>query len=797
MAPFSGSKPPFPMLLYRVLTTAILVVLTFAAPASAGRPIVDLHKLDAYFALFASDSNVPWKTATVRLDTYSAAAVDFSVYQVDPGDVLTAGSNARPRAIDTRKRRPLAHFTYSPPGGYQFQSNVVPVPLGFREGFFVVEARRGNTGEQVWINRTRIGLLTKETPQELMVYGVDLLSGRPLSKMRIGFLAGLRFVDRSTDDNGIVRWRGEPRPIFALAQWGASFAFTSLLPQVPLPATIVGVRADTAVVHAGGIVRVVGFARSRRGATLNAARGTASITLRLGGAAVAQASAPLDAAGAFEARLAVPAGAAAGDYAVLAAVNGGVGGATIHIDATAGGITLSAAAACEATCDQRAAVPVAIVSSRGGVPVHVVVVRSPHVFIGYTPEAAPWGTSTWLDITVRTDDSGRATVLIPAPTDGLASTYGVEATSGGATAATRIIVPLGRVTLRLSLARQEQTLGTPVNFDVYATDVGTGAPAGNLDVAVKSIHGASASEQTLRLDASGRAHGSFSSPDLGTSLIQAAVTVDGSRIADAAQIDVVPQAARQDVDSGSTDARVVLDRAVYRDGDEARVSASMPGARGDALLTLESALGAEASVLSCASGHSETRFRLRDQPGALAVGAAFVRDGAIEWTSAPLQLDAPGRPQDVSLVLDHPEFSPGSQASVVLSDTSGGPGTAVVRVSRGMPSGSAVFDSAPSLLAVGIAATQVSAPAGQTWHPWVDSAGTRAQAIGFERRGAAPKDLTLAQAETQTLSWNVARDGYAPLVVQLPDLAGRYTLSVLKMFDDGRVVAASSPVVVR
>ncbi|MDP9024923.1 MAG: hypothetical protein M3N13_06110, partial [Candidatus Eremiobacteraeota bacterium] len=303
------------MPVYRCLLAAMLAVALSCTPALAGRPIVDLHKLDAYFALFASDSNVPWKTTTVRLDTYSSARVDFSVFQVDPGDVLVAGSNSRPRSIDTRGRRAVATFSYTPPGGYQFQSNVVPVPLGTREGFFVVEARRGSAGEQVWINRTRVGLLTKETPRELMIYGADLATGRALPRMRIGLLAGAAFVDRDTDVHGIVRWSRNPRPVFALAQWGSSFAFTSLLPQVPLPNTIVGIRTDTAVVHAGEVVRVIGFARTRKDGNLRPAGGTATITMRLGGMLAAQTQAPLDAAGAFTAALAVPPGVAAGDYA--------------------------------------------------------------------------------------------------------------------------------------------------------------------------------------------------------------------------------------------------------------------------------------------------------------------------------------------------------------------------------------------------------------------------------------------------------------------------------------------------
>ena len=166
----------------RFILALVLAFIAFAAPAGAARPIVDLHSLDAYFALFASDSNVPWKPTTVRLDTYSGAPVAFAVYQVDPADVITAGSNERNRAIDTRGRRPIAAFTYTPPGAYQFESNEVTLPLGSREGFFVVEARRGNVGEQVWINRTRVGLVTKETPGELALFGVDLGTGRSAAK---------------------------------------------------------------------------------------------------------------------------------------------------------------------------------------------------------------------------------------------------------------------------------------------------------------------------------------------------------------------------------------------------------------------------------------------------------------------------------------------------------------------------------------------------------------------------------------------------------------------------------------
>ncbi|MDE2483493.1 MAG: hypothetical protein KGN02_15055 [bacterium] len=772
------------------------MLIVAAAPASAARPIVDLHKLDAYFALFASDSNVPWQKTTVRLDTYSSAPVAFTVYQVDPADVVTAGSNARARAIDTRGRRPVARFSYTPPGGYQFQSNRVEIPLGRREGFFVVEARRGAVGEQVWINRTRVGLVAKQSPGELVLYAADLGSGRALAHMRVQFVVNSRFDTRFTDAHGIVRWTHAPWPVFALAQWGSSYAFTSLFPQAPLPATIVGIRTDSAVVHAGDSLRVIGFARTRNGSVLESARGTATITMRLGGDAIAQTQAPLDAAGAFSATLPIPANAAAGSYAVLAEVAGGVGGASAHVDADAGGLSLGVNGACDGACDPNADVPVEIRSSRGGTDVHLTVVRSPHVYVGYTPDSQPWATTTWLDRHVTTDSRGRAIVDIPHPTDGLASTYGVRVESGGATAVTRVIVPTARVAVRLRVDRDTQTLGTPLGFDVFVNDVGSGKPLAGATVTAQLQHGSSTQQQTLTLDADGHARGTFSTPQLGTNLVLASVVSGGATAMDATQVNVIPQAT-QDTSSTSSNVRIALDRAVYAAGEAVRVNAALSGARGDAFVTLEGAQSVAADVTPTRDGRADATLRVGDAPGDLRVGAAFVRDGAIEWTSVPLALDAPGRPRVVPLSLAASRLEPGAQTTLTLQGVKGDAGTVVVRISRGAPSGSALFDTAPSLLAVGLAATQVSAPAGTTWHPWVDSTGEHAQVLGFERRGAPPKNLAIADADTQAVSWSVARDDGAPIPVQLPTERGRYTLSVLEMTDDGRVIAASSDITVQ
>src|SRR5277367_5906674 len=60
-----------------------LVLTSTTLPSRAARPLLDQHQWDAYFALFARDVSVPWKAASVRLDTYSGAPVDFAAYEVD------------------------------------------------------------------------------------------------------------------------------------------------------------------------------------------------------------------------------------------------------------------------------------------------------------------------------------------------------------------------------------------------------------------------------------------------------------------------------------------------------------------------------------------------------------------------------------------------------------------------------------------------------------------------------------------------------------------------------------------
>jgi len=215
------------------------------------------------------------------------------------------------------------------------------------------------------------------------------------------------------------------------------------------------------------------------------------------------------------------------------------------------------------------------------------------------------------------------------------------------------------------------------------------------------------------------------------------------------------------------------------------------------LITFESSLGVEPRVVSASGGRATARLRAIDAAGDLRVGAAFVRDGSLEWNTVPIELAAAGRPRVDRLVLGNALFAAGEAAHVTFADGALHSGTFIVRISRGTPSGSARFASAPALLAIGVATTQTSAPESVTWHPWVNSSGEHAQILGFVRRSQPPPELSVAQAETQAVAWDVMRSQGKTIAVSLPAHSGSYELSVLGIADDGSVSAASSTITVR
>jgi len=740
---------------------------------------------------------VPWKPAVVRLDTYSGAPVDFTVYNVDPAEVIVAGQSSTPRALDTTNRRPLLHWRFSPPSGYRFNTSDVDVPLGNQEGFYVVEARRGNAVQQVWLNRTHVGLVTKEGPEGILVWGVDLRSGRAIAGMNVAFLVGLRLVTKRTDARGLIIWHDPGRPSFALADDGAGRAFVSLLPQAPLPATIVGLRVESAAARAGEIVRFVGFARARDPNGYRRASGFARVTLLGRGTILATTLAPLDAAGAFAGELAIPVGIESGDYALLASAGGGIGGTDVHVDA-AGDVSLSLALSCP--CDPARDVPFSVVARHADVPapgetIHVFVVRTPHVVPPGAVDASHlWGTTVVYDGDVRTDETGRAGIVIPSPSDGLDSTYGISATVSGASATSSIIVPNGRVALALRSDAASVDVGAPAAFDVRAFDPTDGSPVPDLAVTLRLSHGATVQEQTAPTDARGAAHVVFARTSLGSNLALASATVDGRHVLDATAVSVEPSALSGTTVSAESEVAMSVNAPRYRLGERVGINASADGAAGDALVTLDGGHAYEPSLASVSHGAASTVLDLGEPLGAVRAWVAFIRDGAVAFGSTNVNVDGPGHARETELSLDKQTYAPGELLHATIHDGADfGPATIALRIADGRESGPALFDDAPDVMSVGVTNEQTSASDDPEWHAYVEPRGSTANDIfAAERPRKVPAEVApIGVAAPRTMLWQVLRVNSTELEVPVPARLGHYVLSILKMSDDGSVGAAS------
>jgi hypothetical protein len=773
-----------------------------AAPAGAARPLPDSGKWDRTFALYARDVAVPWKRITVRLDTYSGAPVDFAAYEVDPADVLIAGT-ARARAIDTAHRRAVAKWRFAPPAGLRYTPNDVDVPLQNREGFFVVEARRGDAVQQAWLDLTRVGLLTKESPGGVVLYGADLGSGRALAGMRITYLLGTSFQYGKTDDHGIARWAGAQHPRFALAEWGKSKTFVSLLAQPPVPSTLIGVRSERATVRAGERVHVVGFARKRVRTAYRPASGSAHVTILGRGRTLAAADAKLDRAGAFDAELALPSDAPAGDAAVLASFGGTSGGASIHVDGVSD-IVLAVMPSCGATCAPDAAVPLLVSAKRAdGMPVpardvRVRVVRAPHVLApGIADDVAPWGTSTVADVSVRTDADGFARVAVAAPTDGLPSTYGIVATSGAATASARVVASATRVALAVTPERADLDVGEPAALVVRGFDATDGRPAAGLGVRLRLVHGPTTQELPVTLDADGRARAVFRNVVPGTSLAYALAEAEGKTAIDINAVNVAPQALLGTRVRRSADVQIATDKPRYRAGEKLRASASLAGASGDAFIDFEGARAMGEQTVPAGGGRASATFTMAETVGDAALGVAFVRDGALEYATQRVAIDGPGHARATALAADKAAYAPGAVAHLTIADGNlQASATLAIRLADARASSGASFEDAAAVLAGTGTTTQNPASSNPAWHASVLPTRSTALDLSSDERSAPPTESLGAPSE-RALLWRIDRTDREGFDLALPQAPGRYVVSVLKVSDDGDVGAATLAIEVR
>jgi hypothetical protein len=312
-------------------------------------------------------------------------------------------------------------------------------------------------------------------------------------------------------------------------------------------------------------------------------------------------------------------------------------------------------------------------------------------------------------------------------------------------------------------------------------------------VRVRLSHGPTIQDATLTLGPDGTARTTFTGVALGMNLATAQADVEGARAVDVSSVTVAPRALGSDTVNSGGDVKIDVDPARQKPGEHTGISASLTGAAGDALFTMESVRGVTPAVVSAQNGAANTSIAVPETIGALTVGIAFVRDGALVDASQPLVVDGPGHQRLIALKSDRATYSPGATAAITVADGNDpSAGTIAVRVSDRRGTGGASFDDIPGVLASAGTTTQNLASTDPPWHTWVAPAkSTAGDIFGFDqpRQTAAPD--TIAAAATRVYTWRVERSTGPTVKVVVPRDPGRYVLSLIKMTDDGDVGAAS------
>jgi hypothetical protein len=328
---------------------------------------------------------------------------------------------------------------------------------------------------------------------------------------------------------------------------------------------------------------------------------------------------------------------------------------------------------------------------------------------------------------------------------------------------------------------------------VRGFDALDGRPAIGLSVRVRISHGPTIQDSTVTLGADGTARVTFNNVALGMNLVTAQADVDGRQAVDVSAVTVAPQALAG-ASTTSGDVKIALDHPRQQPNERTGITATLAGANGDALFTMESVRGVTPAVVPVQNGTASTSLVVPETIGALAVGVAFVRDGALVDASLPLVIDGPGHQRQLTLTADRPFYAPASTATITIADGDDrSDGTLAVRVSDRLAASGASFDDIPGVLSSAGTTTQNLASLDPPWHTAVTPAkSTAGDIFGSDRpRQSASTDTQIAAAGTRVLTWRVERTNHPTFDVPVPHDAGRYVLSIIKMTDDGDVGAGS------
>ncbi len=249
----------------RLLGLVLLCLVTgfIQGRAAADKPNFDLF---VYRRAYTTGERV-----SLRLSTYNEKAVDLAAFPVDlraltPTSKSLEHMKARIAAVNLSGLHAAHLWRFKVVDSYpdRWSENEVKAPR-LQPGVYLIRARSGGIEKRTWLAITDIALVTKRSRQELMVYAVNALTGRPQPNIHLEVADTVgRRGEGVTDISGI--WRSHQPPygnLWVVRKTGAMPAF--LLTGVPAPPEpyAVHVSTDRPIYRPGNNVLYRGTLRER------------------------------------------------------------------------------------------------------------------------------------------------------------------------------------------------------------------------------------------------------------------------------------------------------------------------------------------------------------------------------------------------------------------------------------------------------------------------------------------------------------------------------------------------------
>lgn len=663
----------------------------------------------------------PSENASVEYYSDASGEIDFSLEKLlEPQAVLLGVKDWRtPNVPDNARSTVIKRLSEYSAGPYDYSG----VQFGRLEaGVYTVRARQGNTQSRSLLIVSSLGIVTKRSDSEALIWTVDSLTGKPVKARVYALETGKTAKGVIADSSGLVRLPlpGKASPVF-LAKFGSSWALSgSSIASWNRRALLGYVYSDRPVYRPGDNVGIKGILRDGR--TL-AVKAGAALRVRVLDQAnnleVYRGNATTNANGSFALSIDLPTRARTGQYVVQASLAGGdstINGlfkvesyqkpefsvtVTLPPRAVQGeGVTAKISAAylfggkvsgarVKYSVQRRPVYDYWWYASRSDQQEAQAEQRLEAYQNGYDYGDYDWWqppAQTIISESGRLDKNGELSLPLPLSKDKQAFQYTVSASVEDETrqvvtgSATLSAQPANR-SVGIRSAGYGYSVGQPVDLQLETLDLNDRGIASDVKVSVQRETWDSDSRQntelqnlSLRTDSSGRGTAKFTPRSSGYYRFNATVQDEKKRVASSQTWVWVVGSEDEAWSYRFSELNITLDKARYEVGETVTALIQNPRPGTPVLVTLEGLGIASARVLRGSAPVLRYQFKATQSyaPNVF-VGAALMNAGRSYSSDKRVLIDDPAAKLKLSIGVTKPRFAPGEATTLGIktSNSSG------------------------------------------------------------------------------------------------------------------------------